>query len=78
MIRLSRRHGHYLFGVVQSAITCAVAAAVASGPVFPVERFIAHWSSAWLVSWLMMVPVVLLIAPWLRRLVDRLTDETRP
>lgn len=74
MIRLPKRCSPYLFGVVQSAITCAVAAAVASGPVFPIGRFIVHWSSAWLLSWLLMLPLVVLIAPWLRRLVDRLTD----
>ncbi|SFA67916.1 Protein of uncharacterised function (DUF2798) [Aquipseudomonas alcaligenes] len=34
-----------------------------------------HWSKAWVLSWLMMIPVVLLIAPWLRRLVNYLTDS---
>ena len=75
MIKLSKRHGHHLFALLQSAITCAIASAIASRPLFPVERFMGHWSKAWVLSWLMMIPVVLLIAPWLRRLVKYLTDS---
>jgi threonine/homoserine efflux transporter RhtA len=76
--KLSKRHSHSLFALLQSAITCTVAAAIASQPFFPVGAFVGQWISAWLLSWLVMLPLVLLLAPWLRRLTDRLTEDDTP
>ena len=71
--RISRHHGHYLFGVIQSGLTCLVAAGIASYPVD--ARFFEHWLTAWLLSWTAMLPVVVLAAPFIRSLVHRLTRD---
>ena len=72
---IPRRHGHFVFGVIQSGLTCLVAAGIASFPVKGVGAFFEHWLIAWLVSWLTMLPIVLLAAPVIRACVDHLTRE---
>jgi hypothetical protein len=74
-LRIPRRHGHFAFGVIQSGLTCLVAAGIASYPDSDPVSFVAHWLVAWLVSWLTMVPVVLLAAPVIRMFVNHLTRE---
>ncbi len=73
--RIPRRHGHFVFGVIQSGLTCLVAAGIASYPDSGTARFIEHWLVSWLISWLTMLPVVMLAAPAIRKLVNRLTRE---
>jgi hypothetical protein len=74
-LRIPRRHGHFVFGVIQSGLTCLVAAGIASYPDSGTARFIEHWLVSWLISWLAMLPVVLLAAPLIRALVNHLTRE---
>ena len=74
-IRIPRRHGHFVFGVIQSGLTCLVAAGIASYPDTGTARFIEHWLASWLISWLTMLPVVLLAAPVIRAFVAYLTHE---
>jgi hypothetical protein len=74
-LRIPRRHGHFAFGVIQSGLTCLVAAGIASYPDSGAARFIEHWLVSWLISWLAMLPVVLLAAPLIRALVNHLTRE---
>jgi hypothetical protein len=74
-LRIPRRHGHFVFGVIQSGLTCLVAAGIASYPPSGAARFIEHWLASWLISWLTMLPVVLLAAPVIRALVEYLTRE---
>jgi hypothetical protein len=73
MLAIPRRHDHFVFGIIQSGLTCAIAAAIASYPFMANGSFIEHWIRAWLLSWLMMLPVVILAAPAIRRLADMLT-----
>jgi hypothetical protein len=73
--RISRHHSHFLFGIVQSGLTCLIAAGIASYPAGSEGRFLEHWLVAWLISWATMLPVVLLAAPVIRSLVLRLTRE---
>jgi hypothetical protein len=75
MIGIPRRHAHFVFGVIQSGLTSALAAAVASFPFFDDGSFLTHWLRAWLLSWLLMLPVVLLAAPIIRKLAHALTRE---
>ena len=70
-LRIPRRHGHFALGVIQSGLTCLVAAGIASYPDSGTARFIEHW----LISWLAMLPVVLLAAPLIRALVNHLTRD---
>lgn len=74
-LRIPRRHNHFVFGVIQSGLTCLVAAGIASYPDSSAARFFEHWLASWLVSWLTMLPVVLLAAPIIRALVNHLTRE---
>ena len=74
-LRIPRRHGHFVFGVIQSGLTCLVAAGIASYPESTVARFLGHWLIAWAISWLTMLPIVLLAAPSIRALVNHLTRE---
>ena len=73
MLRIPRRYGHFVFSVIQSGLTSAIAAAIASAPFISNSTFIAHWLSSWLIAWATMIPVVLLAAPLIRRLVYALT-----
>ena len=74
-LRIPRRHGHFVFGVIQSGLTCLVAAGIASYPDTSTGRFIEHWLASWLISWLTMLPVVLLAAPVIRTVVHSLTHD---
>ena len=76
MLRIPRRHAHFVFGVIQAGLTSAIAAAIASVPFFAEFAFFEHWLSSWLIAWATMVPVVLLAAPIIRRLVHALTTAT--
>jgi hypothetical protein len=74
-LRIPRRHGHFVFGAIQSGLTCLVAVGIASYPDTSTARFIEHWLASWLISWLTMLPVVLLAAPVIRALVTSLTRD---
>ena len=73
MLRIPRRYGHFVFGVIQSGLTTAIATAIASLPFLEDSTFLLHWLGAWVVAWAAMTPVVLLAAPVIRRLVEALT-----
>jgi len=61
-LKLPKRHGPLLFGVIQSCVTCAIAAAVAhSADTF--GAFAQHWVKTWFLSWVMTLPIVVLAAP---------------
>lgn len=82
MLPISRRHNHFVFGVIQSGLTSLIAAAIASYPLY-VGRggamFLQNWMASWLVSWVLMLPFVLFAAPVIRSLANALTrDDTSP
>ena len=78
MLRIPRRHAHFLFAAMQSAITSAVAAAVASADFLAQGTFLYHWLHASLLAWLLMLPVVIFFAPFLSKLSDLLTQPDQP
>ncbi|GEP03332.1 DUF2798 domain-containing protein [Methylobacterium oxalidis] len=75
MLGLSRRHSHFVYGVIQSGLTCGIASGIASVPLLAEGAFLASWLRAWLLAWAAMLPVVILAAPLIRRLADALTLE---
>ena len=75
MLRIPRRFSHFVFGVIQSGLTCAIAAAIASFPFLSTGTFLAHWLKSGLVAWIMMLPVVVFAAPAIRKLTHLLTLE---
>ncbi len=78
MLRIPRRHAHFVFAVIQSGITSAIAAAIASAPFLDDATFMIHWLSSWLIAWVAMAPIVLLAAPFIRRLALALTIASEP
>lgn len=68
MLRIRRRFSHYVYGVIQSCLTCALAAAIASASLGTTGAFAAHWLKSWWLPWLMMLPVVPFAAPAIRKL----------
>jgi hypothetical protein len=73
MLRIPRRYGHFVFAVIQSGLTAAIAAAIASVPFLEKSSFLVHWLSSWLIAWVTMIPIVILAAPFIRRLALALT-----
>lgn len=78
MYRPPRRHAHFVFAVIQSGLTSLVASGFGSLPFLGSPEFVPNWLRAWSVSWLVMLPVVILAAPAIRRIAQALTaDDAR-
>jgi hypothetical protein len=75
MLGIPRRFSHFVFGFIQSGLTCAVAAAIASVPFLASGTFVSHWLQSWLMAWITMTPIVLFAAPAIRSLTHMLTRE---
>ena len=75
MLGIPRRYSHFVYGVIQSGLTCAIAAAIASYPFLQSGSFMVHWLRSWGASWVLMLPVVLFAAPAIRRLSLAMTRE---
>jgi len=75
MLGIPRRFSHFVFGFIQSGLTCAVAAAIASVPFLTAGTFAAHWLQSWMIAWITMTPIVLFAAPAIRSLTHILTRE---
>ena len=74
MARIPQKYAPFVFGVIQAAITTAVATAIATHQLTEFGLlFLEQWAFAWLVAWLTMLPVVILLAPLLQRMVIALT-----
>src|ERR1700728_3447038 len=68
MLRPSHRYAHFLFAAKQSALTSAIAAAIARFNFIWAGGFLGHWLRSWTVAWILMLPVVIAGAPAILRL----------
>jgi hypothetical protein len=75
VLGIPRRFGYFVYGVIQSGLTCAIAAGIASFPFIATGTFLTHWLRSLFVAWIMMLPVVLFAAPAIRILTQFLTRE---
>jgi hypothetical protein len=75
MLAIPRRYSHFIFAVIQAGLTCLIAAGIASLPLVTLSQFLIHWLLSSLVSWLTMLPVVVLAAPMIRSASFRLTSS---
>lgn len=75
MLRIPRRYSHYVFGVLQSGLTSAIAAGIALFPGDAGPGVSLRWLGSWLLAWGVMLPVVIFAAPLIRRLALALTRE---
>lgn len=76
MTLIPARYSHLTFGVIQSGLTSGISSAIASIPFWQDRSFLEHWLSAWSISWLIMLPIVVLAAPVIRAFVQRMTYES--
>lgn len=76
MLRIPRKFSHFVFGVIQSGMTSAIAAGIASLPFFGRLEFVENWLRSWLIAWATTIPIVILLAPLIRRLVLALTTAS--
>ena len=68
------KYAPLLFGLILSMCMSGIVSGVSTlSSVGPVDGFFSLWGGAWLNSWVVAFPVVLLIAPLARKLVGKLT-----
>jgi hypothetical protein len=75
MRRIPHRYAHFVFGVIQSGLTSAIATGVASFDYPASGIFIKHWMTSWLFAWGLMLPLVIVAAPVIRRITVALTQS---
>ncbi|MFO1115746.1 MAG: DUF2798 domain-containing protein [Beijerinckiaceae bacterium] len=75
VIGIPRRYSHFVFAVLQSGLTSAIAAFVATASSTSPDALLASWLKSWLLSWLLLGPVVIVAAPMIRRLALAMTIE---
>ena len=73
MPRPPRSYAHFLFAALQSALTSAIAAAIASFNLIWKGGFFEHWLQSWSLAWVVMLPVVIAAAPTILRLSNFMT-----
>lgn len=59
----------YCFALIQSGLTCAIAAAIANRSIIAQRVFFEQWCTSWLLAWVTMIPVVLLAAKPIHRII---------
>ncbi len=69
---IPRRYEHFVFAVIQSGFTTAFATAMATFHLAKDGSFFRLWLPTWLLSWLTIAPLVVLLAPLIRRVAGRL------
>jgi hypothetical protein len=73
MYKIPKMYNHFVFGTIQSGVTCAVASAIASMPFIAGRTFVSHWLHSFIFSWAVMLPVVIVAAPAIRWLAGQIT-----
>ncbi|AEI81773.1 hypothetical protein CNE_BB1p03490 (plasmid) [Cupriavidus necator N-1] len=73
MWKIPRQYSHFAFGAIQVGVTCAVASAIASMQFVAEGTFVSHWLRAYFFSWVAMLPVVIVAAPVIHWLANRIT-----
>ncbi len=74
-LKIPRKYQHLIYGVIQSGVTCAVASGISTYGAVSLEQYLAHWFTSWIVSWVFMLPVVVLASPYIRKLANKFTHN---
>lgn len=73
-MKLPRRYAPFVYGIIQSALTTGVATGIASFKLMGTGLQLFQFrTGTWVLSWLTMLPVVLLLAPVIQRAVVAMT-----
>lgn len=77
-LMIPKRFAPMTYGIIQAGITSAVATTIATwqAPAVGVNP-VWYWVSCWGLSWLAMLPVVILVSPLIQRAVMALTEPAR-
>lgn len=76
-VLIPRRFSALMYGVIQAAITSAVATTIATYQASPVgTSMLWYWLRYWSLSWIAMLPIVILVAPLIQRTVLWLTEPS--
>lgn len=76
---LPSRYAPFVYGIIQAAITTAVATGIATCQAMdPGLLLLERWATAWLMAFLTMLPVVIFVAPLIQRAVLALTTADLP
>ena len=67
---LARRHASLIVGALQAVFTTGFATAIACARTSPPGQFFLDWAWAWLVAYVMILPIVILITRPLRRVAE--------
>ncbi|MGE8066477.1 hypothetical protein [Pseudomonas sp. NPDC089569] len=80
MPRIPPRYRPQVTGVIQSAITCAIATAIASPSGLSSQALLVYGFKTWLLAWTTLIPFVLLATPLIKRLAGLLVapEPDRP
>ncbi|MDI1261244.1 DUF2798 domain-containing protein [Aquabacterium sp.] len=71
---IAKKHAPLLFGLLLSGVMSLLVSGVATLRAAGLNAtFLATWMQAWVTAWALAFPAVLLVAPWTRRLVERIT-----
>ena len=71
---IPRRYSQILFGFILSGLMSCMVSGIATARTLGVDAaFLSHWMGAWLPSWALAFPAVLVVAPVTRRIVEKLT-----
>lgn len=76
-IGIPHRYAPIAYGVIQAAITTAVATTIATlqSDHAGLIEFAWYWLGCWAASWLLMLPVVVFLSPLIQRVVLALTVD---
>jgi Zn-dependent protease with chaperone function len=75
MTKLPRRFAPFVYGIIQSGITTAIASGIATAQALGFNTLaVGAWIVAWLAAWAVMLPVVILIAPLIQKAVLSVTE----
>lgn len=73
---IPKKYSHILFGLILSGLMSMLVSGIATVRVTGVvDTFPLSWFEAWLTSWAVAFPSVLVVAPIARRLVNRMTTD---
>ena len=72
-----REYAPFIYGVIQSGLTTAVATGIATFGALGVNRLaLGAWIVTWLLAWVTMLPIVIVAAPFIQRAVSKLITQT--
>lgn len=73
---IPEKYGPILFGAILSGLMSLLVSGISTfRAIGPAAGFLALWASAWLTAWLVAFPVVVLVAPLTRKVVQCLVAK---